>query len=1118
MKTKNVLRILAIAFAMVLMLAIASCDLLLPEVTTTAHVHSETVLAAVEATCTETGLTEGKKCTTCGQVTVPQQVVPAKGHTEEVVAAVEATCTSIGLTEGKKCSVCDVTLKAQDIVPAKGHTPKDVAAIPATCTQKGLTAGKVCSECDTILEAQELTDALGHTPGAAATCTTNQTCTVCKAELAPANGHDWGTEVTTVTAPTCAVDGKGTVKCKNCDATKEQVIPATGNHTWDAGVVTVVPSCAPGERTYTCTVCGDKTFEVIQATGAHTYGEAFVIYPATCTSEGLKGKTCSTCNVTVKAGRIDPLKEEGEHVYVDGKCSDCGTCKLHSYEDYMNATTANDPLYNDRDHSRFDFQWGICEDCGYVHKDHEHLIKGGECYYCEYVYSQVTHRSAVDNDGDGFGDIYYFAPALPERFRAEGTYMIDAKNDMLHLGSNHSQYDVIAAGPSSTYWVSDWKGYPLPYAHIYVTEKTKETLDYEITVEKAGTYEVAIYFRVKDVKLRGSTFTINEGTPSEYSFEYTYGWDSEAAVEKARNNQFLIGGYMIIEMDLHEGKNTIKVSASTVCPKSQHYRAFFFALKEEKHVHAYAEEIKDATCLEEGLITYTCACGDVQTRVIPAKGHEWGTEVTTVTAPTCGVDGKGTVKCNNCDATEERVIPATLKHTVNEETFKCTVCEKDFLLTLEEAIALGNTFEKDKYSEEIYWVELTLNHQANADGFARASTAEGILFSVKQYQLLEGQEFPKKGDTILFRGKIGAVNSATQGKEGRLFEAQIVKVVAECDHAAGWIDATCAAPKTCKTCGRTEGEKNENHVWKDATCVAPKTCSVCGATEGEAAEGHQLDENYKCTVCEKNFLLTPAEAHDIALAFKDTSARSEEYYIIITLDDQVNENGFGRGSMILGKKYMTVAGPYVGVEEGETMPVKGDTVILKGVIGKTTSTRTCGGYEARLYNVTLVKNLSANCGHDWVAATCTAPETCSKCKAVRAPHLDHDVNENYVCKDCGANMAMDVDQAIAEGQLLGKHNQNGEVPENAWSADYYYVTVKFNNGAPSTTSDPVGFCRVLASDNTTKLAIKNIAITGDQTLPVEGDTVVLRAKIAQLKSGEIRLYDVTLVEVVTPAQ
>lgn len=78
----------------------------------TAIPHTEVVDKAVEPTCTETGLTEGKHCSVCNAVLVKQEVVPALGFT--VSGAVD------GVTDNAM-----VTLLKDGVVAARGDVRAD---------------------------------------------------------------------------------------------------------------------------------------------------------------------------------------------------------------------------------------------------------------------------------------------------------------------------------------------------------------------------------------------------------------------------------------------------------------------------------------------------------------------------------------------------------------------------------------------------------------------------------------------------------------------------------------------------------------------------------------------------------------------------------------------------------------------------------------------------------------------------------------------------------------------------------------------------------------------------------------------------------------------------------
>lgn len=125
--------------------------------------HKKVLDAAVAATCTTEGITEGWHCSVCNEILVPQTVVEMIPHTEVASPGFAPTCTGMGLAGGTHCAVCSKTLVAPTALDKLPHTEVFKDGVPATCTTWGATGTVHCSVCQKFLQEQAFLSPEGHT-------------------------------------------------------------------------------------------------------------------------------------------------------------------------------------------------------------------------------------------------------------------------------------------------------------------------------------------------------------------------------------------------------------------------------------------------------------------------------------------------------------------------------------------------------------------------------------------------------------------------------------------------------------------------------------------------------------------------------------------------------------------------------------------------------------------------------------------------------------------------------------------------------------------------------------------------------------------------------------------
>ena len=570
-------------------------------------------------------------CTICNKVLVE------KGHTEEIIPGKDASCTETGLTEGKKCSVCGEIIVAQEEIPANGHDYNKAVTAP-TCTEQGYTT-YTCACGDTYKD--NYVDATGHSYTSevtkAPTCvdkgekTFTCACGDTYTQEIAAKGHTL-TQVE-AKAPTCTEAGYEAYEyCSECDYTTFNAVEATG-HKYETEVTK--PTCTEkGYTTYTC-ACGDTYSQEIAAKG-HTE-ETIPGKAATCTETGLtEGKKCSVCGTILKGQEV--IKAAGHKYeavvtaptfeamgYTIHTCSVCTDSYTDNYVDALIAVATADSVKFETLQAAMNVG-GIVKLLANIETDAAILVS-------KTVVLDLNGFNVKTTENDTAGDgVFHVVVGGELTINGEGTINGVGGND----------YNIAIWADGGKVIINGGT-----YTNFGATGKEDDHFDL-IYVKNGGIVEI---YGGKFIA-QTPAWTLNShdskvGTIKVFGGEFV-GFDPANNNAEGKNTNFLADKFKhtkCVENVYTICEDTHKATVTAPTCTEQGYTTYtchcgdtYVADYVDATGHSYTSEVtKEPTCVDKGEKTFACACGDTYTVEIAAKGH---TEVIDkAVAPTCTATG-----------------------------------------------------------------------------------------------------------------------------------------------------------------------------------------------------------------------------------------------------------------------------------------------------------------------------------------------------------------------------------------------------------------------------------------------------------------------------------------------
>lgn len=765
----------------------------------------------------------------------------------------EATCTSPAVYYYKCTGCAKAGTNTYTSGNALGHSwNAGTVTKQPSCTEKGVKTF-TCTRCNAT-KTEDIA-MVAHTPGAAATCTTAQTCTVCGTVLQDALDHSYTEQNTSdgylKSAATCTANAVYYYKCSRCaehgTSTFEKANSALG-HDWDDGKIITAATCeGAGLKRYTCkrAGCGVTRDETLSATG-HTWNTAYTTdTPATCTNPGSKSIHCAMCNAIQPgtSGAIPVLGHQwGEWTQTKAPgCTTLGsetrTClrdSSHTETRDIKATGHSFKWVTDREPTcwQVGLKHEVCSVCGATQSMNTEIAK------IAHTHGRWEVTQAPTCTATGIETEYCTVPecnavlstrTIPENGHTDGEWIVDKDSSCTQTGTKHQICSVCGATINTV--VVELKPHTLYHEH-------KDAACLEDGYDR---YRCSVCDGIFDEEilpaLGHDQFVESDTQPScYYNGLYKKICKRCSAVLEMKNRPAL-GHIYPTEGIKHEANCTMGQYVEYICTRA--------GCTEDEPGHTKTEVFSNLTAL----------------------GHDW-TEwtITPGKAPTCTDVGEQYRTCNRCGIKETREVsklghdmvagsevPAScLSGAYTEYTCHNDGCDFSY-----------KVYDASKPATDHNWTVttsqndniVTVTCKCSVCGVTHTNNVE--VAAVHNYSVVS----EVKTATCTEKGIIRITCDGTH-KAGctEYIEVEIPSNAKAHNYVTTKQDATCKAEgyvlSKCSLCGdeiRTVLPKTA-HAWDKGVVTTAATCTSTGV------------KTYTCSICDDTYTEVIAQlAHDFEL-------------------------------------------------------------------------------------------------------------------------------------------------------------------------------------------------------------------------------------------------------------